>query len=429
MILEKINYESINEVIYKYQLDNGLKVIIIPKKGFNKTFVYFGTKYGSLANIFIPHNEKNFFTAPLGIAHFLEHKMFAIDDKTDAMNLFAELGLDVNAYTDYTQTVYLFSGTSNINKGINLLLDFVQKPYFTDENVESEKEIIEQELKMYMDTPSDCLHNGLMQNMFENYALKYDIGGTIESIKQINKDYLYKCYNTFYNPGNMEMTICGDVNPEEIIEIINNNQSKKQFNNIKNIETKFSIENNKVNKKSDERHMEINNSLVSIGIKIPYKKYSKNECLLEEILLRIVLNASIGSSTNFYQKLLDDKLVLTYFRNSVYIDGNCGYIKVSADTNDKDELIKRVSKKLLKLNNIKINEKTFNRFKRATMGGFIKSLNSPEYIASSYMEYDFKNCELFEIINLIDKLTIEDAKKMSKYFDVNALTTYTILPN
>ena len=170
-----VNYQQVGETVYQYKLDSGLEIIIIPKPKFEKTFVCFGTKYGSLTNKFVPYGQEEYVDFPLGIAHFLEHQMFATKDGDVALK-FTDLGLEVNAYTGWLETVYLFKGADHILDGINLLLDFVQTPYFIEENIESERNIIIQELKMYLDKPGVALENGITNNMFALYPIKYDVG-------------------------------------------------------------------------------------------------------------------------------------------------------------------------------------------------------------------------------------------------------------
>ena len=226
-------YEQLNEKVYSEILPNGLRVIVIPKPGFNKTFVCFAAKYGALVNRFVPRDGSDYVEMPLGIAHFLEHKMFDLPSGDDASTLFARYGLDSNAMTNYTMTAYLFSGAANITDGINLLLDFVQDPYFTDESVKKEQGIIVQELKMYLDDPNDALHLGLMQNLFHQYPLRYDVGGTVDSIMEITKEHLYKCYRTFYHPANMDLIVVGDpdnifANQNNSVESVFNHVRKKQ---------------------------------------------------------------------------------------------------------------------------------------------------------------------------------------------------------
>ena len=205
------NYRILQEKLYHEELENGLSVYVVPKPGFKKTFACFATKYGALINRFVPYGEKEYIDVPLGIAHFLEHKMFEMPDGTDAAELFAKMGLDANASTSHLLTAYLFSGTANIREGLNLLLDFVQTPHFTEESVLREQGIIAQELKMYLDDPNEALHLGLMRNLFRAYPLRYDVGGTLESIMKITAEHLHKCYRTFYHPSNMALIVVGDI--------------------------------------------------------------------------------------------------------------------------------------------------------------------------------------------------------------------------
>ena len=271
-----IEYNNIKETVFQEIFDNGLNLKIIPKKGYKKTFVCLGTNYGSLTNIFKPIDGKEYQEMPLGIAHFLEHKMFEKEDESDISNKFAELGLEVNAYTDYTETVYLFYGSSNLEAGINLLLDFVQNPYFNKESIENEKGIIKQELLMYLDSPKERLHNGLMENMFKKYPLRYDVGGTVESIFNITPELLYKCHNTFYHPSNMILVIVGDVDPIYIRDIVLENQSKKQFIEDLIIDRKFDFEDEVVNNKTSSVNMDVVRPKVTVGIKLPHQEYQKN---------------------------------------------------------------------------------------------------------------------------------------------------------
>lgn len=426
--MEIIEYKNIKETVFHEKLNNGLSLKIIPKKGYKKTFVCLGTNYGSLTNIFKPLNEVDYQEMPLGIAHFLEHKMFEKEDEDDISNRFAELGLEVNAYTDYTETVYLFYGSNNLEIGLNLLLDFVQIPYFNEESVENEKGIIKQELLMYLDSPKERLHNGLMENMFKKYPLRYDVGGTVESINNINSDLLYKCYYTFYHPSNMSLVIVGDVDPYHISDIVIRNQNKKKFLDNFIIDKKYDFENEVVNSKSSSINMDVVRPKVSVGIKLPHQKYLENEAMMIELMLKIIMEIKIGPSSNYYQELIDNELISGGIGYSVFLDGNAGYIKLRADSNKPEELKEELKKFLLSLNKIEICDEEFVRFKKAVLGSFLKELNDPEFIATSFIEYDFKNCDLFSSIGLIEGLTLEDIKKMGNYFKEEALCDFTVYP-
>ena len=183
--MKKHSLEKMDLDVYTHKLDNGLDLFIVPKDNINGYYVTFTTKYGSIINEFIPYNQKEMIKVPMGIAHFLEHKVFEQKDSKDPFTFYSERGCDANANTSNYKTTYLFSGTNHLYDGINFLLDYVQNPYFTDENVNKEKGIIEQEIKMYDDNPYYRLYDKVIYNAFINHPIKYPIAGTIESINKI----------------------------------------------------------------------------------------------------------------------------------------------------------------------------------------------------------------------------------------------------
>ena len=133
----------------------------------------------------------------------------------------------------------LFSSTSDVEKNLETLVDFVQDPYFSEKTVEKEKGIIGQEITMYDDNPDWRLYFGLIQNLYQNHPVKIDIAGTIESISHITKDLLYECYNTFYHPSNMLLFIVGPVDPKAIMDQVRENQAKKEYKDMPEIKRKF----------------------------------------------------------------------------------------------------------------------------------------------------------------------------------------------
>ena len=209
---------KIKEKIYMEKLENGLTVMIVPKNTTNKKYVIWGTHFGSIDNHFIMPNTKEEVSVPDGVAHFLEHKMFEQENGRNSLDVLMALGVDANAYTTNNHTAYLFETTENFYEALDELMDYVQHPYFTDENVEKEKGIIGQEIGMYDDDPGWRLYMNALDCLYHDNVIKIDIAGTVESISKIDKDVLYKCYNTFYNPSNMVMVVCGDFEPEKMLE-------------------------------------------------------------------------------------------------------------------------------------------------------------------------------------------------------------------
>ena len=217
--------------------ESGLRVYVFPKKGFSKYYAIYGTEYGSLNRTFKPQNEDNMITVPDGIAHYLEHKMFEDENGVDAFERFAETGASANAYTSFDLTAYLFSCTDRFYENLDILLDFVNHPHFTKENVAKEQGIIGQEIKMYDDDPEWRAFFNTLPALFKNNPVKIDIAGTVESISHITPEILYQCYNTFYNPANMRLILVGDVDIDEAMKYVDKHLANKP--NLGEIERMF----------------------------------------------------------------------------------------------------------------------------------------------------------------------------------------------
>ena len=236
--MKKINFKNLDLDLFYEKLDNGLEIFVLPKTNVNNIYVTFNTKYGSNISEFKPIDKDKMIKVPLGIAHFLEHKMFEQEDETDIFSFYSERGADCNANTNYTKTTYLFSCPNFFKENMDMLLDYVQAPYFTDENVDKEKGIITQEIKMYQDMPGTMIYDKIIENTFKIHPMKYPIIGNIENINKITKEDLYTCYNTFYHPSNMFVVVTGNVNASEVINIIKENQNKKKFKKEETIKIK-----------------------------------------------------------------------------------------------------------------------------------------------------------------------------------------------
>lgn len=218
MDINRIICEQTGDSCNYIKHSSGLEIFVCEMEGFSTTEALFGTKYGSINTCFKTNADKEFTTVPEGIAHFLEHKLFENED-CDAFELYAKTGANANAYTSFDRTCYLFSCSDNYKESLEILLSFVQNPYFTQETVDKEQGIIGQEIKMCDDNPTWKVLFNMLQGMYHKHPVRIDIAGTIESIAEIDADLLYKCYNTFYNLHNMVLVVAGNVKTEEVINI------------------------------------------------------------------------------------------------------------------------------------------------------------------------------------------------------------------
>ena len=408
--MDKITFDQLQEELYYEKLENGLDVYILPKKGFNKTYATFTTKYGSIDNHFLPPGKEEYVKVPDGIAHFLEHKLFEKEDG-DVFQQFSKQGASANAFTSFTRTAYLFSSTSNVEMNLETLIDFVQDPYFTEKTVEKEKGIIGQEITMYDDNPDWRLYFGLIENMFKNHPVKIDIAGTIESISHITKDMLYECYETFYHPSNMLLFIVGPVDPDQIMTQVRDNQSKKDYKEMPEIKRQFEEEPSEAAKKKKVLEMNVQTSKCLVGIKSSTANQSGKVMLKNELSLNVLLDILFGKSSEQYSTLYSEGLIDDTFSFDYTQEQGFGFAMVGGDTNDPDRLAETLQKMLLDAREKgTISQETLDRTKKKKIGAFLRAVNSPEYIANQFTRYAFNEMDLFDVVPTLESITLEDVE-------------------
>ncbi|MBM7094238.1 MULTISPECIES: EF-P 5-aminopentanol modification-associated protein YfmH [Alteribacter] len=414
--MNKQTFDQLNETLYYEQLDNGLDVYILPKAGFNKSFATFTTKYGSIDNHFIPLGKKDALKVPDGIAHFLEHKLFE-DEDGDVFQLFSKQGASANAFTSFTRTAYLFSSTSSVEQNLKTLLDFVQKPYFTEESVEKEKGIIGQEIKMYDDNPDWRGYFGLISNLYEYHPVKIDIAGTIESINEVTKDLLYTCYETFYHPNNMLLFIVGNVDPEEMMKLVKENQAAKEFSKPEKIDRFFEAEPPEVDQASQEIAMNVKTGKCLVGFKDRSPDRQGEALLKHELSINILLEMMFGPSSENYETLYEEGLIDDTFSFDYSGELGFGFSVIGGDTSKPDELSDRIKSMVEEFVKRELHEETMESIRKKKIGYFLKSLNSPEYIANQFTRYQFNDMNLFDVIPTLESITIEDLNAaMAEHF-------------
>lgn len=426
-MMKKITNDTLKESYYFEQLDNGLKVYLWPKNDFNITFGVMATRYGSIDRKFVPLNRDEFVEVPDGIAHFLEHKLFDLGN-VDANDLFSELGAEANAYTSYDRTAYLFSATTNVDQSLTLLLDFVQQSHFTDEAINRERGIIEQELLMYLDKPSSAIFTGLLETMYEKNHVRIDIGGTVASIKKINKDLLNLCYQTFYHPSNMVLVVVGKFDAEHILELIKANQAEKNFIPYKKIKREYLCENNVVFKAEAERKMDVIIPKTAVGLKIGYEGLNDHELLKKNYALNILIDMFFDQSSDHYQYLLENEIINNTYDFNVFYEETYAYVEFSTESLKYEEFNEFIKQKLLELKDIEISPEAFEKYKRISIADVIRRFNSPEYIGNLFIDMDFKGVDLFDVLTDLNALTLDDVNDVRSLFVPEALCTFVIQP-
>ncbi len=401
--------DRLKEEIYSHELENGLKIFYMRKKGYVKKYAIYATNYGSNDNKFKPIDEDEIIEVPEGIAHFLEHKLFEEPDG-NIFNDFSKLGSYVNAYTNYNQTAYLFSCTDKFFENLELLVKFVQNPYFTDENVEKEKGIIEQEIRMYDDAAEWKVFSNSLSAMYKDHPVKIDIAGTVESIRKINKDILYKCYNTFYNPSNMILFIIGDIDFDKALSIIKNNQKniEKPSGEITRVKT---TETNEVNKNLIQDTLSVSTPLFNIGYKDTDIGYDGDKLVHKEICTNILLEMLFGNSSEFFQQLYDEGLINNAFGAQYIGNMDYGYSIIGGESEDPKSVLEKIRQHIGNINERGLSEEDFDRTKKKLVGYHLMELNSIEYIATNFVSYYFKNSSLLRYLDIIKKVELSDVQR------------------
>lgn len=424
--MKKIPLYKLDINVYYEKLENGLEVFIIPKDNVNNIYATYSTKYGSNYNEFVPIGENKMVKVPLGIAHFLEHQLFNQEDGTDVMSFYSERGTDVNANTNKLKTTYLFAGPDFFEENLKYLLTYVESPYFTDESVEKEKGIIEQEIKMYQDKPYTRLFEGITYNLFHNYPAKYPIIGTIQSINEITKEDLYTCYNTFYHPSNMFIVITGNVNPEKTLEIIKKHEDARNIEKAKPIKLKTYNEPETVAKVSEEINLNVTIPKVAIAFKINMAKIKKVP--KEEIVtyLDILFSLKLGITSEFCENLKEEGIITSYIDIHVSENKEYAFVVVVAESKNPHEFIKRVKNELCDLT---ITEEELERKKRAYISSIVyasdKIVNLNHKVMADIIKY---NKLVDNDTQIVENYNMDEMNEIINSLSLDNYTTYIVNP-
>ena len=410
---------KIKEKLYIEKLENGLTVMIIPKANTKKKFITWGTNFGSIDNNFIDPKTKEEIKIPDGVAHFLEHKMFEQSNGTNSLDTLSSIGVDANAYTTNDHTTYLYECNDHFYEALDEFMDYVQNPYYTDENVEKEKGIIAQEIKMYDDHPFWQAYMNAMECLYKNHPIKIDIAGTVDEINKIDKDVLYTCYNTFYTPSNMLMVVSGDFVPEELLEEIKKRIIKNE--NTSEIKRIYPEEPENINQKQKIAEMDVNNPLFVIGFKDSVLE-NKEELVKKHIAIEILLYILIGKSSALYQKLYKEGLIIAQPDLDYEFSKQYAHITISGQSNNPEKLTEELKKEIEKLKQNGIDEKIFDRVKKKMYGSYVTEFNDVADIARMFMGDYFKGINSFDYIEMHKQVTKEFTEEILRdVFDENKM--------
>lgn len=421
---------GMGEKLYSMTLPNGLQCNFVPKPGYHKTYAMFTTQFGAIDDSFRTSSDAEFTVVPAGTAHFLEHKLFDKEDY-DAFDLFGKSGASSNAFTSATQTSYLFSGTTAISDNLNILLDFVQDPYFTDATVAKEKGIIGQEIQMYQDDAGWRLYSGILGNLYPTHPVHLDVAGSVESIAAITPETLRAVHAAFYHPSNMVLTMVGNFDVEEIAAVVTANQAAKEFTAPaeldRGVAPDYDIE---TILPFRMQTMPISRAKGIVGIKGTKALDDDLVGLRYTLTARLLLELLFGDSGQQYQKLYDAGIIDDSFFAEFTRGRGYNFIDIGGDNADPAVLTEAIVDAIANYaDSPDFNADRFARLKKAALGKFYGSLNSLESIANQITDGSFGTTTLFDVPELMQSITFSDVESVAAdVLNLDALSVFHIAP-
>ena len=423
MELQQVTGTRVGDQYLKVRHPSGLDLYLYPKENCSTSYAIFGTRYGSIDTCFQRSDEAAPETVPEGIAHYLEHKLFE-SEEGDAFERYAKTGASANAFTSFESTCYLFSCSDHLYESLEILLDFVQSPYFTEETVAKEQGIIGQEIKMYDDDPQWRVMFNYLRAMYHAHPIRLDIAGTVESIAKITPEYLYRCYNTFYNLNNMVFALAGNFDTDRVLALCDRLLKPSEPVRVQRV---FPEEPAGVAERKVEEHLSVALPLFQFGFKenVSEKPHSEKDLAAVEVLLDILAS----ESSPLFRDLLDRGLINESSFSYEYFEG-AGYATVmfGGESRDPEAVSNVICREIARLKKDGLPQDAFERAKRALYGENVAALNSTASIANGLIQLAFKERELFTYIDALAELTLEDAQEKLQILQEDRSVLSTVLP-
>lgn len=405
--MKVLSSQLLNEECYVINHFSGLDIYVIPKK-LTTTYALFGTKFGSL-DVNFRNESGDLIKMPYGVAHYLEHKMFENEDGDDTFEKFARLGASANAYTSFLETRYLFSTSENFETCLEILLDFVTHPYFTDENVEKERGIIEQEIRMYKDNPSNMLFYTLLKLMYKDHPIRTEISGSVKSISKITKEVLYDAYNAFYSLDNMALCISGDVDPNTVEKIADKVLKKSK---APSIIKEYPKEDAKVAGKTATIYAEVSEPMFYMGIKDVDISDDPKKRLRKSIIMDLMIDCMFSVTDPFSRRLYESGEITSNLSYDSDHTKAFSFISLFATCDDPEGVFEKIKAHIEEVKEYGVDDNVFEIKKRAAYGAIVSEFDSAEDIANNFMDDIFEGTTTFEYAETIKTISIDEVNEL-----------------
>ena len=393
------SYPLLGETLFRETLPNGLTVAVVPRRSFTKKLAYFVTDYGSVHTDFSLDGVE--YSAPAGVAHFLEHKMFDLPGGRDVSAEFAAMGASTNAFTSYDMTAYYVSCTDHFEDCLRLLLEFVSTPFFTEESVEKEQGIIDQEIGMNEDAPDSAVFENLARSMYRRHPIRVPILGTCDTIRDITPQVLELCHRAFYTPGNMMLCVVGDVDPERVCQI-----AREMLG-----DTPGSVG---IKKKDWDEKITCPVEEVSVPMEVAMPTFllgfkceplgRGEEAIRQEMIADLAAEALFGESSRLYLEMYRQGIIDASFGGGFETIDGCAMLTCGGDSRDPRAVRDAVLNRVYQMDDL--SDRDFLRMKRSALGRRIKALDSFDATCFRLCAYQAAGFDYFrfpEVYQTIEK--------------------------
>ena len=308
-----------------------------------------------------------------GVSHFIEHMLFKGTRNSTSKQIASEidnLGGQINAFTSKECTCYYVKLLdSHIDIGIDVLSDMILNSKFNEDDLDKERSVIIEELKMYEDSPEDLAYDLLTENIYKNDPLGMNIIGTEESLNRLNREKLLDYFNKYYVPNNSVIAISGNFNFDEIINKIEEKfkvWKKRDVNvDIKKAEFKSCF----LTKNKDIEQVNLAMSLEAVPIESD-----------KEVYALAVINTVFGGSisSRLFQKIREEKGLVYSIYSSQSLYRKCGELGIFASMSNEHlkEVYESIIEEIKIIKKYYLTDQEIKESKEQLKGSYILGLES-----------------------------------------------------
>lgn len=409
-----IKSARLGEEMVRVKHSSGLNMLLCPMKGYSTAYATFTANVGSVDTGFKTQDDAEFVDVPEGIAHFLEHKMFE-NEEGDAFERYAKTGASANAYTSFDKTAYLFACTGNFEQSLEILLDFVRRPYFTKESVQKEQGIIGQEIRMYDDDGDWRVQFNLLAALYHKHPVRIDIAGTVESISQIDHELLYRCYRTFYNLGNMVLCVAGNFDVDTVLRVAD--RVLKPDEKPVEIERRTVDEPESVCRPLVEQKLPVATPLFEFGFK--GRAGTPEENLKNQVLDELLADIIAGEASPLYRRMYDAGIINATFGSEIMAGRDYMCAIFSGESREPERVAREIKEEIARMRREGIDGRMFELCRRASYGRYIGMYSRVEAVAGLMAATYFAGIDdIYSLLDIVADATVEQlAERLETAFD------------